>query len=269
MRLLWLLSLFALVPLAAAENDRAKEEATEAEKLCVSELARWIFTANGDAIENPKEPALRWTNPTAGRVYGNTYVWSHNGRPVAVGSLFRNFHPWNTFNGELAALGGAKLVAKRDNEQKWAPTGDWKWKAVPGAPAPAATAPQRLVQMKALAGEFVVELLDTRNAPKGDEQNPRLLPKPLVRYDAEKTKTLDGALFAFVIGTDPELMLLLEADTAATKPEWRFGVARMNRDAIRLKHKSETVWEVASFREHKAEDPYYFFGLPRDGGPKP
>lgn len=270
MRLLWLLPLFALAPLAAAaEDDRAKEEAAEAEKLCVAELARWKFTADGDAIENPKEPVLRWTNPAAGRVYGNTYVWTAGGRPVAVGSLFRNFQPWNTFNGELASLGGTKLLAKRDNERKWAPNSEWKWKPVPGAPAPAATAPQRLLQMKALAGEFVVELLDTRNVPKGDEQNPRLLPKPLHRHDAEKTKTLDGALFAFVIGTDPELMLLLEADTATAKPEWRFGVARMNRDAIRLKHKSEVVWEAASFREHKPEDAYYFFGLPRKEAPKP
>jgi len=267
MRVLFLLPLALAVSVAA--DDRAKEEAAEAERLCASELPRWKFTLGDMAIDNPKEPALRWTNPDAGRVYGNTYVWLHNGRPVAVGSLFRNFHPWDTFNGELAALGGAKLVAKRDDAEKWRPKNEWKWTAATGAPAPAATAAQRLVQMKALAGEFVVELLDTRNVPKGDELNPRLLPKPLVRYDAAQTKTLDGALFAFVIGTDPELMLLLECDTAAEKSEWKFGVGRMNRDAIRLKRKGETVWEAASFREHKPEDPYLFFGLPRKEAPKP
>ena len=119
--------------------------------------------------------------------------------------------------------------------------------------------------MRALTGEFVVEVLDKRNNPKGDEQTPRLLPKPLYRYDAEQTKTLDGGLFAFVLGTDPELMVLIECDTAAAKPEWRFGVGRMNRDAIRLKRKNETVWEVASFWEHNPEGAFLFFnlGLPR------
>jgi hypothetical protein len=175
--------------------------------------------------------------------------------------MFRNFHPWNTFNGELAALAGTKLVATREGKVLWRPGDEWKWNAAPGAAAPAATAAQRLVQMKALAGEFVVELLDTRNVPKGDEQTPRLLPKPLYRYDATQAKPLDGALFAFVLGTDPELLVLIECDTAAEKPEWRFGVARMNRDAIRLKRKGETAWEASSFREHKPEDPYYFFGL--------
>lgn len=268
MRSLFLLPL-AVLPLAAAD-DKAREEAADAEKLCAAELPRWKLTADGAALANPKEPALRWTNPAAGRVHGNTYVWLQSGRPVAVGGMFRNFHPWNTFNAELAALNATRLTMKRDEKEVWKPKDEWKWKPVPGAAAPAATAAQRLIQMKALAGEFTAELLDTRNAPKGDEQTPRLLPKPLVRYDAAQTKTLDGGLFAFVLGTDPELVLLLECDTAAQKPEWRFGVARMNRDAVRVKHKADVVWEAASTREHKPEDAYLFFdlGLPRKE-PKP
>jgi len=252
----------------AVADDRAKEEAAEAEKLFAAELPRWKLTTDGVALDNPKEPVLRWTNPFAGRVNGNTYVWLQQGRPVAVGCLFRNFQPWDTFNGELAALAGTKLVMKRDDKVIWQPNDDWKWQPVPGAPAPAATAAQRLIQMRALAGEFVVEVLDTRNNPKGDDQTPRLLPKPLYRYDAEQAKKLDGGLFAFVLGTDPELMLLIECDTAAEKPEWRFGVTRMNRDTVRLKHKGEKVWQAEFFREHKPEDPYFFFGLPKRE-PKP
>jgi hypothetical protein len=255
------LLLLAAIALPATGDDRAKEEAAEAERLCADELPRWKLTTDGVALDNPKEPVLRWTNPAVGRVYGNTYVWLQTGRPVAVGCLFRNFHPYDTFNGELAALAGARLVAERDGKVIWRPKDEWKWQPVAGAAAPAATAGQRLVQMKALAGEFVVEVLDTRNNPKGDEQTPRLLPKPLYRYDAERTRTLDGALYAFVLGTDPELLLLLECDTTAGKPGWRFGVTRMNRDAVRLRHKGLTVWEVASTRQHSPEDAYYFFGL--------
>src|SRR5437763_1622118 len=86
---------------AAPTDDRGRDEAVEADRLCAAELPRWQLTADGTALVNPKEPVLRWTNPAAGRVYGNTYVWLHNGRPVAAGCLFRNFHPYNTFNGEL------------------------------------------------------------------------------------------------------------------------------------------------------------------------
>jgi hypothetical protein len=260
MRYFWLMAGLAL-PTLAAGDDRDRQEAAEAEKLCAAELPRWKLTADGDPLDNPKEPVLRWTNPFAGRVYGNTYVWLQKGRPVAVGSMFRNFVPWNTFNGELAALAGAKLVAQRDTKVIWRPDGSWKWKPIPGAGAPAATASQRLVQMKQLASGFVVEVLDTRNEPRGENQTPRLLPKPLYRYDAEQNKTLDGGLFAFVLGTDPELLLLIECDLAAAAPEWRFGVGRMNRDAVRLKRKSETVWEVAATKVHSPEDSYLFFDL--------
>ena len=259
------LCLFVCAVLAspAATDDRAKEEAAEAEKLCADELPRWKLTADGVALDNPKEPALRWTNPAAGRVYGNTYVWLQNGRPAAVGCLFRIYQPWNSFNGELAALTGSKLVAKRDDKVLWKPKDEWKWRALPGAAAPAPTAAQRLVQMKALAGEFAVEVLDTRNVPKGEAQTPRLLPKPLYRYDAEKTKALDGGLFAYVIGTDPELLVLLECDTAEEKPRWRFGIARMNQDAIRLKRGGETIWEVPTRRANDPEGPYLFLDLGR------
>jgi hypothetical protein len=271
MRYVCLLSCLSVGLAAAtgADEDRGRAEAAEADRICAAELPRWQLTADGTALDTPKESVLRWTNPLAGRVYGNTYVWLHEGRPVAAGCLFRYFDPYRSFNGELATLSGVRLVAKRDDKVVWQPKAEWKWHPVRGAPAPAATAPQRLLQMRALAGEFAVEILDTRNLTRGEEQTPRLLPRPLYRYNAERTKTLDGGLYAFVLGTDPELLLLLECDTAAAKPGWRFGVGRMNRYRLQLKRKGETVWEAAELKDTGPEDAYRFFdlGLPR-GEPK-
>jgi hypothetical protein len=261
------LCLMAIVAMAsiAIGDDRGQEEAAEAERICAAELPRWRLTSDGNALDAPKESVLKWTNPAAGRVYGNTYIWLQGGRPAAVGCLYRYFHPYQSFDGELTALTGTKLVAKRDDKVMWRPKDEWKWHAIPGSGVPATTAAQRSIQMRTLAAEFVVEVLDTRNVPKGEDQTPRLLPKPLHRYDAERTKTLDGGLFAFVIGTDPELMLLLECDTAAEKPEWRFGIGRMNRDVMRLKRKDSIVWEVDALKD-KGQDAVYRFmelGLPR------
>src|SRR5262245_3641427 len=142
MRRLSALAVLALAAVAAAADDRDREEAAEAEKLCAAELPRWRLTADGAALDNPKEPVLRWTNPAAGRVYGNTYLWLQNGRPAAVGCMFRNFHPYGTFNGELAALTGDRLVGKRDDQVIWRPADGWKWHPLPGAAAPAAAAAQ-------------------------------------------------------------------------------------------------------------------------------
>ena len=246
---------FGWVASAAPGDSRGPDEAEIAAQTCAAELPRWQLTADGIVLDRPTAPALRWSNPAAGRVYGNTYVWLYQGRPAAASSLYRYFEPYKSFDGELVALAGPKLVAKRNEKVMWEPAGQWKWNALPGA-VPAATSTERSVQMRGLAEEFKVELLDTRNIPKGDDQSPRLLAKPLYRYDAVRTKTLDGALFAFVLGTDPELLLLLECDTAATVPEWRFGIGRMNRDAFRVQRKGEKVWEAPALKGDDLAAPY-------------
>jgi hypothetical protein len=242
----------------SADEDRGRKEAAEAERLCAAELPHWELSADSVVLDNPAAPVLRWTNPSAGRVYGNTYLWLSQGRPAAAGSLYRYFTPYRSLNGELVALAATKLVAKRNDKVIWRPRDEWRWHALPGAPAPAATAPQRLIQMRTLVGELTVEMLDTRNVPKGEDQSPRLLPRPIYRYDMERTKTQDGAVYAFVVGTDPELLLVLECDTAAAKPEWRYGVGRMNRDALRVLRKGEKVWEGAAFKAQGLEDTYRF-----------
>ena len=114
MRCLCLLTWLVLSPAATAwDEEQSREEAGEANRICAAELPRWHLTADGVALETPKESVLRWTNPSAGRVYGNTYVWLLEGRPVAASCLFRYFDPYRSFNGELVALTGKKLVAKR------------------------------------------------------------------------------------------------------------------------------------------------------------
>jgi hypothetical protein len=39
----------------------------------------------------------------------------------------------------------------------------------------------------------------------------RVLPQPLYRYETLPPNVLDGAMFGFALGTDPEVLVLLEA----------------------------------------------------------
>jgi hypothetical protein len=256
--------LAALAALAVAEENRSREEAAEADRLCSRELNRWQLSSDGTVLDRPTAPVQKWTNPSAGRVYGHTYVWLDRGRPAAAGCMYRYFEPYQSFCGELVALTGSKLVAKRNDKVIWEPETRWQWYPLVGAPAAGGGGPQRLAQMRAIAAECKVELLDRRNNPKGDNETPRLLATPIYRYDFARTKPLDGALFAYVIGTDPELLLLLECDTSAAAPEWRFGMGRMNRDAVKLRRNGETLWEapyLAGGYENEPSEPYHFFGI--------
>jgi hypothetical protein len=92
---------------------------------------------------------------------------------------------------------------------------------------PAESTNARLRQMKTIADRFTASV-----DPDGTFANPeqlRLLTTPIYRYSATEQGILDGALFAFAQGTNPEVLLLIEADaTAPTAKVWRYGFARMS-----------------------------------------
>jgi len=98
-----------------------------------------------------------------------------------------------------------------------------EFKDVPKAPKPAKTPAERLRQMKAIAEGFKATMTGWA-ADNSDQEALRLLPRPLHRYDLANAKDpdpklVDGALFAYVQGTDPEVVLILEAIGTAEKAD--------------------------------------------------
>jgi hypothetical protein len=128
---------------------------------------------------------------------------------------------------------------------------------VPAAAAPADTPAQRRRQLRDLAAEFEVSVQSDQN-----RYELRVLSRPLYRYSQAEGGVLDGALFAFVEGTDPELILTIE--TQSDKPRWVFACGRLTRWAIEVRHRGRLVSE---FREMtgagEASDGYW---IP-DAGP--
>jgi hypothetical protein len=55
---------------------------------------------------------------------------------------------------------------------------------------------------------------------------------------------LDGALFAFVLGTDPEVFLFLEARSGRESLEWQYALAPMTIYAVKASYRGNAVWEL-------------------------
>ncbi len=72
----------------------------------------------------------------------------------------------------------------------------------------------------------------------------RLLPTAISRYGESGTRILDGALFAFVYGTDPEVFLFLEARSGKDGPEWQYALAPMTIFAVKGSYRGKAVWEL-------------------------
>ena len=98
----------------------------------------------------------------------------------------------------------------------------------PELPQPAATAAERLRQIRDLAREFRASV-DLENG--GTEL--RRLSQPLFRYQSKS----DGAVFAFVLATDPEALLLIDERSGEGGPAWHYAFARMSNHSLAAKRR--------------------------------
>lgn len=132
---------------AAAPNDSASAEADEAAELALAEVERWDFRL--DRASEPlvliKKPVLRWTNPHVGRLYGSVFLWTTEGRPQAMASVFKWYSPREDFYFEAKSLAGDRLNASRSGLPKWrSRAADLQWSVLSEAAAPRESRRERL-----------------------------------------------------------------------------------------------------------------------------
>lgn len=220
-----------------------KQQIDAALKLTTAEAGKYTFQLEGSEARPAlrEEPLLRWSNPSVGEIHGNVFLWTLNDRPAAIGSLFKWFTPHTHMSHEFHSLSESPLAAHYDGKEVWrTKAAGVAFSAVPGAPAPAASAGQRLIQMKRFAKDFTA----TKIERDGNRQEMRLLPQPIYRYAAPDEQVQDGGLFVLVQGTDPEVFLLVEARGQADSPRWMFAPARMNSVAFDVRYQNKAIWSV-------------------------
>lgn len=192
-----------------------------------------VYLDNGKTKTTLKpHTVLRWPNPVRGCIDGATAIWTLDGRPQLVYCI------WTDDRQQLGLAAGPlssnRPVAELNGRTIWPPQREEKllteFRDLPDAPQPARTSRQRLLQMKRLAKRFEAKVADS-----SDAEAYRLLPTPIYRYeiptDRSKKKSvnestvLDGSVFAFVHGTDPETLLLLEARSTEMGYRWQYAAA--------------------------------------------
>jgi hypothetical protein len=202
-----------------------------------------IESAPKQAVELKKEPVFEWLNPARNTQQGAIFLWLRDGRPAALACMFSYPHhkyPGRVIMHELHALDSEKLVVKRDEYNQWKPEVGLARKELPDAAPPVETAGARLLQMRRLAQEFSGHSIDK----EGRRWELRLLPTPLYRYPTAKTGVIDGALFGLVstAGTDPEVLLVIEAREENGKTRWEYACGRFSDWELRLERKGKQVF---------------------------
>jgi hypothetical protein len=227
--------------------DPPKDEKALAEgfrALAKREAAAYTIRLEGSnrPLTLQPEPVLKWSNPVIGTIYGDVFIWTDQGRPEAVASIYKFYSPITHRANEFHSLSLGRLTGERDGAAVWTPSRPGlELKPITGAAAPADSASVRLRHMRALAQEFS----GRQTSREGVERDMRLLAQPIYRYESTKGDLIDGGLFVFVLGTDPEAFLLIEARRPPSgAPEWRFGATRMNSIDLRINHRGREVWNA-------------------------
>ena len=210
-----------------------------------------------------EEPLLRYFDSLTNVPEAYFLVWTRNGRPEACATFWmhrlrnglRELH-------EFQSLSGQPIRARSGEADVWHPdAAGVEWQALMGAPMPASGAVLRLAQMRGQARRFSASIRDSAG-----RMQLRLLPQPAYRYECPDEQVLDGGLFLFAKGTNPELLLLLEAREADDGTAWHFATARMTIRRI------EVLLDVKALETKPAlggripyrdpQQPYYEFRRP-------
>ena len=224
------------------ETDKTEED--QRRDAVGREARSFKLSIDGDEGEVTlvEEPVLRWGNSIRGGASGGTFLWTAKGVPVATCCIW-----WSDPRTVCLAFGSLTeqpIRAEKQDRTIWhSKQPGLEYRDVPGAPAAARSAAARLTQLRNIAREFRAVLV------YGDQgtEDLRLLPQPLYRYSGDDAAVEDGAVFAFATGTDPELILQIEAvagDNDALR--WRYAVTRRTSGALRLSHKYNVVWSCST-----------------------
>ncbi len=185
-------------------------------------------------------------------------VWTLRGRPVVLcqGYISKQDVLWHEFQ----SLSDRPFAGTLREEVFWQPQrAGVEWQLLVDAPAPATNPPGRLRQMRAFAAEFTAgvhfKAVSTDSGTSRHEL--RLLPQPLHRYSSADDNVLDGGLFAFVQGTNPEVVLL-EARGKEAAQTWHYALAPASAYEVEASRSGAKIWGVPNQQGKKSrEGPFW------------
>jgi hypothetical protein len=236
--------------LTAAAQDIAPKSSLE-QRLIFARKTAMEYRFRGERgkpeVTLHAEPLLRWNNKVVREDDGMLFLWTegNKGRPVATAQFFLQETQWHH---EFQSLSADRFIAHSEGKD----ARGWTWEPSRagltferadriGPPADSANA--RLRQMKSIAERFTASV--DQDGTFANPEQLRLLTTPVYRYSANAQGILDGAMFAYVQGTNPEVLMLIEADATALEAKvWRYGFARMSCFFLRVHQGGQLVWNA-------------------------
>lgn len=243
-------------PDATAKQARLKAAADH------MELFELRLPRQESAVELIDRPLLTFGDSARSNENGSLWAWGKSGRPVAVMELYQPTGDANWVQA-ISLTSMAKVSLKTPIAAKWLPEKTQiNPTAIPEAEPPAAKEPQRLRQLKELARRFTAHEFWN---PDNSRFELRLLVQPVHRYRDPQSEIQDGAAFVLAHGTNPEILLLIEArGKSVDESRWHCCFARLGSAELHVELDGKNVWKVdrAEGVVGQPSDPYWLFVSP-------
>jgi hypothetical protein len=259
-------------PLAAAQEDKSRKTDPDANEEIRREAEKVVDEINLEVLDDDEwikvdrieKPLLFYGDHTRNNDRGSVWGWGRKGRPVALLELFQALTDRTKWEFAICNTSGKRLRATRAGAPWWRENDSIaELKDVPGAPAPSAEASQRKRQLKLLAQKFTAHQFWD---PDNTKYDLRRLDRPLYTYQDDAGTAggvLEGALFTFANGTNPEIMLFLEARSDAKdakKVVWQYTVGRSAHAELHLQYDGKEVFNAPRGNRVSAPDKPYWLG---------
>jgi hypothetical protein len=195
---------------------------------------------------------FRHSQPVRGDDIGAVYLWvDEAGSPAALGTVFAFSYGgpgerWVAH--EFHSLASGPLTGKWRDRDAWSPEEPGvEWKEVPDSPEAAKSASARLRQMREIGRRMAAHSTDASDS----RWELRLITQPIYQYNASKepANTLGGGVFLFCQGTDPEVVLLLEAREMNGRRTWHYALAPFTDYGLTVTLDGKEVWSLA--KDHR------------------
>jgi hypothetical protein len=248
------LAIVALVLTLAKATDAAEPSDAEARlKAMMQRAASLKIEFAADKVRKPPEllpsPILRCNDPTREEEDGTVWLWADGKRPVACLCLFFIRDQWAF---EHVALSGEALKVSGRSAWSWTPKAeDRLWIPLKDAVPDSSASRQRTAR-------DIARQMDASEFHMDETYRLRLLERPLYTYSDVDQGVVEGMLFAFAYGTNPEILLQLQArQSGEERPQWQAAFARLSSAEITVKLDDREIWKAPAVREFDARESYY------------
>lgn len=242
----WILSTLVIIGslVGSGIGEEESDKSIEQERLDVMREHAQQMRFRSNIAGFPKslvdQPLFRYDDQARGYVDGTVWRLGTAGRPKAI--ITTELHP--KYYGEprivcdYLSLTDAPFRAAVAESATWTPSvSAVEMKPLSDVPKLAETKPQRLVQLKKVSERF-----HAHQSVEGQELELRLLPRPIDRYQPSERADSDAAIFVFVSGRNPGVLLVIEASDDG----WQYGVGRLSGpSALTLTSDNQEVWRVS------------------------